>query len=346
MQAVGLDVLDVKMTVAKQQEEIARLRLLANVTDQVNELVDNLDDHGDQIEDLNEDAENLEQLVTTRLDAQMTRIDTVQSYSQEVNNELQELRALVSNQADEIAQMKMTNEAQEQKIQNLMVMLSQQVQQIQTLTQDTNRQLNEMAAVQANQDTRITSIVQNYTDEDRAIKERIDTIVMSINEIKDEVNNRVTSMEAQFQQAIADQLTREQMIAADISVVTANFTQNAEYVQNTYAELTQSLYQLVNRIEMQERNLMSLMNNTGMDLEDNNDNAIDNMPPIGTNFGDLEALRMRVATQEMRVDSLNSSIRTELSQIEETFASSLMNLSSLIRTDISNAISSIQLVST
>ena len=128
-----MEVLDMKLMVAKQQEEIARLRLIANVSDQVKELQDDLDDHGDQIDDLNEDTDNLEELVTTRLDAQTRRIDTVQNYSQEINKELQQLKTLVSSQAADITELMKANAAQEQQIQNLMELLNAQAIQVQNI---------------------------------------------------------------------------------------------------------------------------------------------------------------------------------------------------------------------
>ena len=336
-----LEVLGMKMTVAKQQEEIARLRLLANVSDQVNELQDNLDDHGDQIDYLNEDTDNLEELVTTRLDAQTRRIDTVQNYSQEVNKELQQLKTLVSNQAADLSELKQVNAAQEQQIQNLMGLLNALAIQVQTLTKDTNSQLDDIVSLQVDQDVRVTSLVLNSTEEDREMKQRLTEISTNLQEIRDEVNNRVIKLETELRQAIEDQMNREQMMVSDISVARTNFTQNAEYVQNIYADLQQSLLRLVNRIEMQERTMINLINETRIGLEEDRDNTIDTMPPTGPTLEDLETLRVRLSTQEVRIASLNSSVRNQLTEIEDRFNSRLVMLNSTIRTEIGrNAISS------
>ena len=329
-----LEVLGMKMTVAKQEEEIARLRLLANVSDQVNVLQDNLDDHGDQIDDLNEDTDNLEELVVTRLDAQTRRIDTVQNYSQEVSKELQLLKTLVSNQAADISELKQVNAAQEQQIQNLMGLLNAQVIQVQTLTKDTNSQLDDIVSLQASQDLRVTSLVLNSTEEDRGMKQRLTEISTNLQEIRDEVSNRVTKLETELQQAIVDQMNRAQMVISDISAVRTNFTQNAEYVQNIYAELQQSLLRLVNRIEMQERTMINLINETRTGLEEATENAIDIMPPTGPTLEDLETLRVRLSTQEVRVASLNSSVRNQLTEIEDRFNSRLVMLNSTIRDEV------------
>ena len=327
--------------VAKQEEEIARLRLIANVSDQVNELQDDLDDHGDQIDDLNEDTDNLEELVTTRLDAQTRRIDTVQNYSQEINKELQQLKTLVSSQAADITDLKKANAAQEQQIQNLMELLNAQAIQVQTLTKDTNSQLDDIVLLQANQDTRITSLVLNSTEEDRLMKQRLTEITKNLEEIRYEVSSRVTRLETELQQAITDQMNREQLMSLDISAVRTNFTQNAEHVQNIYAELQQSLVRLVNRIEMQERTIINLINETRIESEDNDDNTIDTMPPTGPTLEDLETLRVRLSTQEVRVASLNSSVRSQLTEIEDRFNSRLVMLNSTIWTEMRRNVTSL-----
>ena len=335
-----MEVLDMKLMVAKQQEEIARLRMIANVSDQVNELQDDLDDHGDQIDDLNEDTDNLEELVTTRLDAQTRRIDTVQNYSQEINKELQQLKTLVSSQAADITELMKANAAQEQQIQNLMELLNAQAIQVQTLTKDTNSQLDDIVLLQANQDTRIASLVLNSTEEDRLMKQRLTEITKNLEEIRDEVSSRVTRLKTELQQVITDQMNREQLVNADISVFRTNFTQNAEHVQNIYAELQQSLVRLVNRIEMQERTIMNLINETRIESEDNDDNTIDTMPPTGPTLEDLETLRVRLSTQEVRVASLNSSVRNQLTEIEDRFNSRLVMLNSTIWTEIRRNVTS------
>ena len=323
-----------KLMVAKQQEEITRLRLAANVSDQVNELQDYLDDHGDQIDNLTKDTDNLEELVTTRLDAQTKRIDTVQNYSQEINKEVQQLKTLVSNQAADISELKRVNSAQEQQIQNLMQLLNAQVIQVQTLTKNTNSQLDDVVSIQASQDIRLTSLVLNSTEEDRAMKQRLTEITMNLQEIRDEVSSSVTRLETERQQDITDQLGREQMMSASISMVRTNFTELTAYVQNIYTDLQQDLLQLSNRIKMQERTMINLINETRMELEENNDNTIDTMPSTGPTLEDLEALRVRLSTQEVRLASLNSSVRNQLTEMEDRFNSKLVMLNSTIWTEI------------
>ena len=329
-----------KMTYASQQEEIARLQVLANVTEQVNDLQGDLDEHGDRIDNLDEDTNDLESLVTTRLDAQMSRIDTVQKYSQQVNKEVQELRELVRNQAAEISEMKRLGQQKDQQIQNLMELMSAQTLSVQALSTETKNKLQDVVFTQTNQERRFNSLAQNSTEENLSIKQRIEELSFSLDNVKAAVTNTTQSMEESLQEAIAEQIDREQEMNSDITMVRTNISENAQVIQNIYLELVTSLSLLRSRINRQERTMAKFINETREPAEEGN-NVIETMPPTGPTLEDLEALRVRLSTHEGMVSSLNSSVRSQFNSIQERFNSRILNLNTTLRTELANVVLSI-----
>ena len=328
-----------KMSFASQQEEIAKLKLLVNVTEKVNDLEDDLDEHGDRIDNLHEETNGLESLVTTRLDAQTSRIDTVQNYSQQVNKEMQDLRILVQGQAAEISEMKRLNTIKDQQIQDLMSLMSAQTKQVQGLAAETNNKIEDIAFTQTSQEMRINSLAQNSTEEDAVIKQRIEEHSLRFDELKEGVDGTIEDLEMSVQAAMTEQIQREEAINTDITIVKENITENTQYIQNIYLELMESLSMLRSRIEMQERTMVNFFNETKEPEEKNN--VIETMSPSGPTLEDLEELRMRLSTHEGLVSNLNSSVRNQLTLIQGRFNSLVMNMNASLRTELAEVVLSI-----
>ncbi len=333
----NLEVLGIKMAVAQQAEEIIRLRRLANLTDQFRDIRQDVQENAERLEGLGSDATDLEEDVRARLDTQFGRLNNAELYSREVNRQVQELKSTVATQAADIRNLKEMNEEKDQQIMDLMDLVQAQGQQIQAALNVTGS----FAQSQRSQDARIDSLVQNSTADSFAIRQRVDKIDATLDEAFSSVKTDVEALAILLEQAVADQMSREELIHANISVIANNVSQTAAYVENIYAELVLSVGSVLNTVRAQEEALLQLANDTAAGQQAVSD-AVARLVAAGGAGGaaagddDVASLRAMVALQQELLANLSTSTRLDLSQIEQRFSSSLLLLNETFQRELAN----------
>ncbi len=324
----SIDLLSLKLLVAKHSEEIAQLGLLVNVTDHIRDIRNDLQSNGDKIDDLGDDTDNLEEVVMANVEAQSERIDAVQSFAEEVNRELQDMKVQIDNQAEEINELKRLNEEKDAQIAELFELVNSQTLQVLELTEEVGRVAN-LAESETNPETGLDSLLTNFTTETTELKEQMEAATASIESVKRNVQRQGKSLQTlqkSVEEANEEQLLREQGINQTIRAVNQTLAVRLADVMNNVSKLDMSVADLMSRVELQELIVRDVLNDTSSEDREEVENVVETMLPNTPPNQDLQQLRAMVERNEQAIELWNLALSMNVSGINDRINATVLSL--------------------